>query len=315
VGAAGKIEATQTRIRQIAGSVILPRWEKIRSEETRLFRFLIVVSAAAHLGVTVINPDMFSMRSPVIEEWTIDADLFSDFDVGAPLKSALPDAKEAPEAKVSDRMLPQLPKQFTIDQPPPTAEKTFEENVEKKPEAAPEATKVEPAVEPKAETPPPPAVDEEKNRLEAEEARKRMVLEKLRREDKVAKQNEAEEKENLARIAEIAAQARNRNSGSTTGVTQRSAFRRYEGALQSAIRKNYSIPEASSLKGLDITVIITMRVSERGDLLDIKIEESSSDALFDEEALRAVRASVPLPPPPQELVGEVIRMRFSPRTM
>jgi TonB family protein len=81
--------------------------------------------------------------------------------------------------------------------------------------------------------------------------------------------------------------------------------------LQAAIRRNYAIPETLKFKTVS-PVILAIELSESGYLVSSKVEESSGDAYFDELALQAAKASVPLPPPPAALVNQKILFRFTP---
>jgi colicin import membrane protein len=303
-----------SRIKHLAQTVVVPRWNWVRADENRFFGFMIAVSALAHLLVAVVDFGSFMRRTPIVEEWSMDVDLFADAMPGAPDKSALPDAEKAPEAKVSDRMLPQLPKQFAIKEAAPPEEKTFTERVDDKEAPAKDEAKETPKEE-VTKAPPQPSPEEEKNRIDEAEARKRAVLEKLRREQKTAEKNKAEDASADAKLAELAAKARERNSGAVAGLTSRSSFRTYQGLLYGAVRRNFQLPEAYNYAGREISAIFAVRVSERGDLIDIKMDQSSGDEVFDNEAMRALRASVPLPPPPRDLVGETILVQFSPRSL
>jgi colicin import membrane protein len=308
------VNPSPSRIKHLAQTVVVPRWNWVRADENRFFGFMVAVSAVTHLLVAVVDFSSFLRRTPLIEEWSMDVDLFADAMPGAPDQSALPDAEHAPEAKVSDRMLPQLPKQFAIKEAAPPQEKTFTERVDDK--KAPEAEKAdETPKEEVSKSPTQPSPEEEKNRIDEAEARKRAVLEKLRREQKTSEKNKAEEASADAKLAELAARAREKNSGAVAGLTSRSSFRTYQGLLYGAVRRNFQLPEAYNYAGREISAIIAVRVSERGDLLDLKMDQSSGDEVFDAEAVRALRASIPLPPPPKDLVGETILVQFSPRSM
>ena len=237
------VNPSPSRIKHLAQTVVVPRWNWVRADENRFFGFMVAVSAVTHLLVAVVDFSSFLRRTPLIEEWSMDVDLFADAMPGAPDQSALPDAEHAPEAKVSDRMLPQLPKQFAIKEAAPPQEKTFTERVDDK--KAPEAEKAdETPKEEVSKSPTQPSPEEEKNRIDEAEARKRAVLEKLRREQKTSEKNKAEEASADAKLAELAARAREKNSGAVAGLTSRSSFRTYQGLLYGAVRRNFQLPEA-----------------------------------------------------------------------
>lgn len=278
-----------------------------KTGEDRLFSVLLMVSLAIHL-VFIFTDDFSWMTkpTPLVQEWELDADLLNDVEFSAPIKSTLPKAEPAPEAKVPAQMLPQLPKKVSIEQPKEKEEAVAEEvKPEEKPKDVPKA--VEPV---KAEEVPMKADEDESNRIKKEEALKRLALERLRLEDKTAKQLEAPEDDALAKIAQKLAAKKNLNAGAAGLVTGKA--RRYMGLLRQAVWQNYSMPEAYNLKATNLFVLVEITVGERGDLLNLAINQPSGNGIFDEATVQAVRASAPLPKPPAELAGIPILLKFTP---
>ncbi len=62
--------------------------------------------------------------------------------------------------------------------------------------------------------------------------------------------------------------------------------------------------------GRRISVVIYFRILRSGDVVDVKVERSSGNSLFDQAALRAVLASSPLPPLPQSYTGDFLGVHF-----
>src|SRR5437868_7050437 len=97
-------------------SEILKRLRASTADEDKLLRILIGVSVAVHIAVFAVQGLSLFKRAPIVLDdfASIDADLMQDVESSAPVKTALPQAQKAPEAKVDDKLLPQLPKKFTI---------------------------------------------------------------------------------------------------------------------------------------------------------------------------------------------------------
>lgn len=288
-----------TRIKAL-GRLVKGRLD--RKSESELFRIFVIVSLAFHFFFFLVQGiELFNQRQALVEEWAIDADLMIDATSGAPLDSSLPDAQKADEAKVSDRMLPQLPKQFAVDSAQSEAtDKTFTEHDEKSEEAKPQesaAPKFKDQVE-------------EKNRLKKDEALRRLALERLRNEAKLAKKTEAPTKGD-ARLADSSKDVSRTNSGLVAGSVTASDANRYKARLQVAVRRNYSIPDTLKFRAVE-PVILGIELSASGALTYSRIEESSGDPHFDELAVGALRASDPLPPPPAGLINQRILLKFSP---
>lgn len=281
------------------GRLIRLRLDK--KSETELFRIFLVVSLGVHFVFFVIQGiQFFSSRQSLIEEWAIDADLLIDATSGAPADSSLPNASKAEEAKVSDRMLPQLPKQFEVqDAARGLQEKTFTETDDK----ATDSKDDKEAGKAREES-------DEKNRIKKEDALRRLALEKLRNENKLAKKTEAPSADSVRLRDESKALSKS-NTGATLGSVSASEANRYKARLQVAVRRNYSIPDTLKFRTVE-PVVLAIELNKLGQLTFSKVEESSGDKYFDELAFDALKASTPLPPPPDGLVNQRILLKFSP---
>ena len=276
--------------------------------EERLLMALIIVSAGVHLLVLLAGSFSWTRsKPPLADEWEMDADLVTDLDNGAPRQSALPRAVKAPVAKAPQELLPQLPKKFVVPEASKPEDVVAEKPVKTPPPKAPPAPAPPKPAEPvKIKT---DAVDA--NKIKASEVLKRAALERLRLEEKTAKTAEAPALDKLARIAEELNKKTKVNSGFASSFSKGKA-RQYGALLKRAVRQNYSLPEAYNLKGVHIKVAISITVSERGDLMGLSVNESSGDPSFDALTMQAVKASVPLPKPPEELAGQPILLVFTP---
>ncbi|MBM4253369.1 MAG: TonB family protein [Deltaproteobacteria bacterium] len=277
--------------------------------QDRLLWFFIGVSTIIHTFVLAVGSWQILNQSPKInmDEWSMDAEIMADFEASAPSKTTLPQAELRPEAKVPVQMLPQLPQKFSVkDEPKPE---------DLLPEPAPTPQPVKPA-EAKAEQPQPKPQDlpvktdnKTDNQLAAAEILKRAALERLRAEQKTAKTLQAPEKDAVARLGEAL-----RKDGPTAGsAVAKGKMNAYRSRLSQAIRRNYAVPEALGIKGTALSVVLIISVSENGELIELRVKEPSGNQAYDDDTVRAVRASVPLPRPPTEFVGQPIAVAFSPR--
>jgi TolA protein len=274
-----------------------------KKNETELFRLFFLISLGIHFVFFLAQGiEIFQKRRHFVEEWAIDADLLVDATSGAPADAALPNAAKADEAKVSERMLPQLPKQFAVDEAKTPLEKTFTEQDIK---AKAEKEQAEDKTPGKTND-----TSEEKNRLKKDDALRRLALEKLRNENKFSKKTEAPSAD-AARLKDDSKSLAAANTGATFGTVSASEANRYKARIQSAIRRNYSIPDTLKFRTVE-PVILAIELNQMGSLVFSKVDESSGDKYFDELAYQALKASTPLPPPPEGLVNQRILLKFSP---
>jgi protein TonB len=90
------------------------------------------------------------------------------------------------------------------------------------------------------------------------------------------------------------------------------AIQIYAGQVQSAIEGHWLIP--ADLQKAKVEVQLGIRVGEDGTVKDVWVDRSSGLAIFDESALRAVRAAGQFPPPPQSKNGVFeFYSRFTPK--
>ncbi|PZP39142.1 MAG: hypothetical protein DI585_05070 [Pseudomonas fluorescens] len=70
-------------------------------------------------------------------------------------------------------------------------------------------------------------------------------------------------------------------------------------AIGMAVNKNWMITPGKDLRGLSVTVQI--QLSPSGDLMGLRVSESSGDKSFDDTLIRAIRKSIPLPIPADKM--------------
>lgn len=266
--------------------------------EDDLLKKVLIGSLLVHIAVFAVRP-MNWMKSapPLVEEWTMDADLVSDLQLSSPKDTALPKAAPAEEATVKENLLPQLTKKMAIDDAQvdpkdPTMMDPDAKKADAKPEAKPTAAVVAVKSDP-----------EEQNRLKMDDALKRLALEKLKKENKVSKETKAPLNDDLARLKEDLAKNKNVNAG-VVGVGQNAE--KCLAMIHQAIKRNYSLPDAYNLKDAKIVVTIGIVMTETGELVKADVVKSSGDGVFDQLALKTVRDSNPLPPCPEQAGMEIL---------
>lgn len=279
-----------------------------KSGEDRLFITLVIVSAMLHLGFLLLDDFSWIHEKPVLtEEWQMDADLISDLDMMTPSKSALPKAEVAPEAKIPAETLPQLPKKFSVKEETKPEEAVAEEKEKEIPKDVKEAEKEKKVEDLNIKT-----ENKEDNKMDQADIVKRSAWERLKAMDKIDKQVEAPEEDKLARLADELNNSKKKVNSGFASAASKGKLKQYGAMIKQAVRANYSLPEAYNLKGASLKVAISITVSESGDLLDLDVNQSSGDPVFDELTVQSVRASVPLPKPPKDVAGSAFLLVFTP---
>jgi len=75
-------------------------------------------------------------------------------------------------------------------------------------------------------------------------------------------------------------------------------FQIYHAALRSRIKKNWFLPEGL-LKKTDISADILVRIAQDGRIEETRFERKSGNETFDQEVVRTLKKSEPLPPLPE----------------
>ncbi len=70
-------------------------------------------------------------------------------------------------------------------------------------------------------------------------------------------------------------------------------------AIGMAVNKNWVIPPGKDLTGL--TIVVQIKLGPSGDLIGLRVVQSSGDASFDATLIRAIRKSIPLPIPTDKM--------------
>jgi protein TonB len=303
-------------------------------------RIFIVGSILVHSAVFVAAGIKFPPKAPLItDEWAMDADIVTDVNIAGLPPPNLSQAKVAPDVKAAEQLLPQLPKHMAPEVAAPKEEsapaekapeppKTHPVLEEKAPDKAapPEAPKNAPEPPPKEapkavpppETPPKEALkeapkevpnDPDKQTIDAKELAKRKAIEALQKAGQTAKDTQAPKSD--SKLDEIIANA-NKVGGIPSAGQGSGDFKGYIGVLIKLVRQRYHLPDVYNFGETKVEAIFVMTLSEKGDLVQLDLTKSSGDNVYDVLTKEAIKTAAPFPPPPKDLVGVEIPVRFTP---
>lgn len=276
------------------------------SDEGKSLRIFIGLSLAVHLMALILSFfNLLRPPKPVMEEWSIDTELVSDLDVGASTKTVIPRAQVSEEVSVPINQLPQLTKSFTIKEKEKEEEGLAEPKKDEKVEVGKTETR-DTEKDGQSVVKPDAAVA-----LKKSEALERLVREKLKDKQKEnTRELKAQDNSELAQIRDNLKEAGlTQNTGGLAGLAEQN---RYKGYLTSTIRRNYALPKTYELQNANISARLAITISVRGELMNVDIENSSGDSVFDEYCIATVQKSSPFNAPPKELAGEVILIECKP---
>lgn len=225
-----------------------------------------------------------------------------------------------------NRPSPPLEAELWKDLPPVKAARTPEPVPAKEPSKPeppppeppkPEPPKPPPKAEPaKVEPPRPDPAIAEKREREKKEQEKRERLEREKKEklekqkaeearqkaDEAKKKREAEEAdrkrkadEEKARVAKARAEAEAKAAAEAVAASRQSEINQWRGRIRDKIRGRANVPDTVTGRP-EIEVRITLLPG--GEVLDIRMEKSSGNRIYDDAILRAIRSASPLPVPP-----------------
>lgn len=280
---------------------------KTAEKQDLLVIFSLIASVALHIVVLVgMEAEWWTTRSPIIDEWSIDAELVADFDLGASDQTVIPGATESEEVSVPSNLLPQVTKNYTVleqeKQEVGPSDEPLEPEVEEGQNITEDTSKDKPV------TPPDPDVS---TRLAQQDALRRMALERLRQEQKEqSRELKAHQDDRLARIRDALSDGAALDQSAGGGLMAGAETRRYRNYLTQTIRRNYALPTNYQFQSAKSNVILRMRINARGELVAVEIFESSGDQVRDTYSLEAVRKSAPFEPPPAGLAGRDFELNF-----
>jgi TonB family protein len=152
-----------------------------------------------------------------------------------------------------------------------------------------------------------PKTNDDANKIDQEDALRRLAIERLKSLDKVSKKYQAEQSSAIAKLK----QQSNDLVAGGSGISgnQKNA---YISRLKAHIRPCYTLPTGYHLEKADLRVGVALVVAENGSIVSSEISEPSGDKLFDELAYKAIQNCAPLPAPPKGLAGMAILSYFKP---
>lgn len=192
-------------------------------------------------------------------------------------------------------------------------EKKVEKKVEKKPiPTKPSEKIVKKTISKKKE----PEFEKVKSNV-LEEMQERVVDEKRRNViDELQSKNKGEGEKTLARAdpsesSEGGIEGVNRKGGgiSRGGPTSGVVTNLFLERIRDEIRRNYKIPPSIPTDG-KLEAFIFFKMNEKGKVYDVRVNESSGNPAFDDLCVRAIYKSVPLTPPPPELIEQAKTVGF-----
>jgi len=78
----------------------------------------------------------------------------------------------------------------------------------------------------------------------------------------------------------------------------------YKKVISQLIAKNKNYPQKAQLDKIEGDVKAKFKIDRSGNLIEIKITESSGSDLLDTAAISAIKKTAPFPKPPKELLGD-----------
>ncbi|MCX6126417.1 MAG: cell envelope integrity protein TolA [Proteobacteria bacterium] len=258
-----------------------------------------------HLSVFIVKPDFFWSRPPMVleESWDVNMEFLGEITQKIPQETALPNAQKSEEEAVPQNLLPQLPKKFQVEEQKPVEDPAIAEK--KADEAVAELKKIEAKQALLV-----PKTEEDANKVDLDDLRKRLAVEKLKQENKVDERMKAQ-KDAIAKLkGEKATESAAENSGSSGGMVGVMRNNAFQNALKSAVSRNFNLPESFKYTQKKMSVRLTIVIGGKGELVSYKLNETSGNETYDLAALSALKNAVPLPTPPSEYVGKEIQFNF-----
>ena len=199
----------------------------------------------------------------------------------------------------------------------PLETKKKREKVEKKVEKKPIPTKPPEKIVKKT-TPKKKEPEFEKVKSNVLEEMQKRVVEEKRRDviEEIQSKNEGEGEKTLAK-ADTSESSRGSNEGvnksaggvSGGGPTSGVVTNLFLERIRDEIKQNYKIPPSIPTDG-KLEAFVFFRMNEKGKVYDVRVDESSGNRAFDDLCVKAINKSVPLTPPPPELIEQAKTVGF-----
>lgn len=236
---------------------------------------------AAFFGLIVFGVSWQNRPAPPLE-----AELWKDLPPVQAAKAPEPPAPEPPAPPTPEPPKPEPPKPEP-PKPPPKAEppKPDPAIAEKREREKKEQEKRERLEREK----------KEKERLEKEKAEKQKAEDARRKREAEEAEKKRKADEEKARLAKAKAEAEAKAAQEAVAAARQTEINQWRGRIRDKIRGRANVPDTVTGKP-EVEVRITLLPG--GEVLDIKLEKSSGNRIYDEAILRAIRSASPLPVPP-----------------
>ncbi len=91
-------------------------------------------------------------------------------------------------------------------------------------------------------------------------------------------------------------------------------YKEYYDKIWRRVRANWILPTEIATSRQNLMAVVTVRIARDGTPLDIELERSSGNRLFDDSCMRAARKTVPFPPLPKDYPERYMELglRFRP---
>ena len=258
--------------------------------EAQLLKKIIYCSFAIHLAV-FFWPFDYKSNKILKEDKIIEIDLVS-FDEVKEEKLNL----DEQETKVIKKSLPQVPKKMSIiDEKSDTEEIVSEVEYINK-----QQKKVEKKQEKNTE-------DKKNIQIAKEEALKRILQDKARREKKFVKKEE----EQKVRLTQSLLDRKKSLDAKKISQSYQQNGSTYYAIIKKWIDDRYFVPKIYESFDLQKDAVIQLQLSHQGSILKIRVLQSSENISFDKLAMETIRKAEPYPFPPEEWVGKSIDITMS----
>lgn len=267
--------------------IAIPKVEVPKEEEGKM-KFFLIASFVVHFIFMVIGIDFFlpNSKTPINNEWEIEADLAVGIK-GEGNVDSIDRSVKGDEIKVNKQILPQLTKSFELK----------EEETKKVADLG--ETFVDPELERERKK------NEAAARLRKKEALRRLLKERARKDRKFADKTTSPVAQRL--------QARKRElEGKEFSLGSQKKLNRFVKEVQISVKRYYSLPEVYRFNKDQLSTGISVKLDNRGQIVDIEVSRSSGDDSFDAIGVNTIKKAAPLPVPPKELVGKSFVLNFNP---
>ena len=268
--------------------------------EKKIIKICFGISFLIHIILYTVNFEKFNDKpTPNVDEWVIETDI-SDFAVPfANVKNKME------TASTKQKLLPQLPKKFQINQNDGNQELFTEKGeVLNKNKNDAKASKLEQknlAI---------------KQKKDATKIYKRDLIHRLRREQQ--RLQKKSKKENLAELklkkkVDTLLEKRKQELEkikSNSHELKATQTHPYLALLKDQVSKSYTLPDLYKNSTTDYPIIL-ISITPEGKILNLEIFKTSKNNALDQLALKALQNAAPYPKPPKEFWGQSFKFVFN----